>query len=104
MARDFAKAFYNSGLWQDVRESILERDSGLCRMCGAVASEVHHVIKLTTKNIDDPEITVNPDNLLSLCGECHKAQHRRDRAAGRCSQPDQRVCAFDADGNPVRRQ
>jgi len=84
MAQEFAKAFYNSKLWQNVRESILKRDRYLCQIhgCYSPAEEVHHKIKLTPENINDVNITVNPDNLVSLCSECHKAIHKCDKAAG----------------------
>ena len=44
MARAFAKAFYNSGVWKEVRESILKRDNYMCQMegCHNPAEEVHH--------------------------------------------------------------
>ena len=43
---------------------------------------MHHIIHLTPDNINNPEVTVNPNNLISLCGECHKAIHKRDKVAG----------------------
>lgn len=84
MAQEFAKAFYNSEVWKQVRISILKRDSYLCQMrgCHNPAEEVHHKIKLTPDNINDPKITVNPGNLISLCSECHKQIHKADKAAG----------------------
>lgn len=103
MAKDWAKSFYNSDLWKQVRRDILDRDGGFCVACGAIAAEVHHITELTPENIHDPEISINPANLISLCGDCHKAKHRRKRAAGRVKAlPDQRICRFDANGNPLR--
>lgn len=37
--------------------------------------EVHHVEELTPMNIHRPEITLNEDNLVLLCRECHKVRH-----------------------------
>ena len=59
---------------------IWQRDVGLCVDCrkrGIItpAEEVHHIIEITPDNINNPEITLNPDNLVSLCRECHKARH-----------------------------
>ena len=84
MARAFAKAFYHSSVWKEVRESILKRDNYMCQMAGChnPAKEVHHKKKLTPDNINDTSVTVNPDNLISLCGECHKAIHVGDKRAG----------------------
>lgn len=44
--------------------------------------EVHHIEELTPWNIHRPEVTLNMDNLVLLCRECHKARHdtrMRDR-------------------------
>ena len=77
MARDFSKAFYKSKQWQDVRQYVLLRDFNLCVRCGNAAEEVHHIIRLTPKNIRDPLVALNPDNLESLCHDCHAAEHSR---------------------------
>jgi len=84
MARDFAKSFYKSKLWQDTREAILKRDKYRCQMQGCYnpAEEVHHIKYLTPSNIGDVNITVNPANLICLCGDCHKAIHKGDKVAG----------------------
>lgn len=39
------------------------------------AEEVHHIKELTPENIDDASVSLNLDNLVSLCRECHKARH-----------------------------
>ena len=43
------------------------------------AEEVHHIIKLTPANIDDPEISLNLDNLVSLCHDCHAKRHAKPK-------------------------
>ena len=109
MAREFAKAFYKSSLWQEVRESILKRDRYMCQQpgCHAPAEEVHHKIKLSPENINDPNVTVNPSNLISLCGDCHKALHKSDKVAGlreRRMKSDASVLqeiTFDENGYPI---
>ena len=83
MARSFSKAFYKSRQWEEVRTFVLMRDRYVCQRCGRPAQEVHHKIHLSPENIWDPKITLNPDNLLSLCKECHFAQHVRDKEAGK---------------------
>lgn len=82
MARAFAKSFYNSKEWEITREYILKRDKYLCR-CGRPATEVHHIIHLSPQNIGDVSITMNPDNLVSLCRECHFEEHRGEHGKGR---------------------
>lgn len=50
---------------------MLRRDLYTCVYCYARAEEVHHVIELTPDNINDISIALNPDNLISLCHDCH---------------------------------
>ena len=78
--KDWARNFYSSQQWQNCREYVKKRDSYLCQDClrkGFVtpAEEVHHIIPLTPSNINDPSISLNAENLISLCRECHKARH-----------------------------
>lgn len=82
MAREFAKRFYKSKAWQDTRKLIIERDNGLCQKCltdtGEIVpgDEVHHKIWLRPTNINNPDITLNPDNLILLCRDCHIRIHK----------------------------
>ena len=82
MAREFSKAFYNSKEWQATREYILKRDLYMCVKCGKPAEEVHHKIKLTPSNIDDVNVTMKADNLISLCKDCHFEIHKADKIQG----------------------
>ena len=108
MAQAWAKAFYNSKLWHDTREYILKRDHYRCqgRGCHRPAEEVHHIKKLTPENINNPMITVNPSNLISLCADCHKAQHTDDKRQGNKARykDTQNILPeiyFDENGYPV---
>ena len=67
----FAKAFYESAAWRRTRAYILKRDAGLCVRCGAPGCIVHHKTELTPRNIDDPMITLNEDNLETVCRTLH---------------------------------
>ncbi len=87
MARDFSKQFYDSKEWQRTREYILMRDRYTCTHCGRPAQEVHHIIHLSKDNMDDPSVTLNPNNLTSLCRDCHFEEHRQDQANGRRKHP-----------------
>lgn len=58
----------------------MKRSAGLCEDClkgnrYTPAEEVHHIIELTPENINDPNITLNPSNLVALCRECHRKRH-----------------------------
>ena len=83
MARDFAKSFYNSKEWELTRDFILRRDKFLCVKCGRPAEEVHHIKHLSPQNIGDVSITMNPENLISLCRECHFNEHKGEHGRGR---------------------
>lgn len=71
MAKRWARAFYKSRAWRDCRRFVLKRDHYTCAHCSGRAEEVHHVIELTPENINNPSIALNPDNLISLCHNCH---------------------------------
>lgn len=80
----FSSRFYSSIEWQTVREMAIRRDFYLCQDCLkknliTPAEEVHHIIKLTPDNINDPEIALNLDNLVSLCKDCHAARHSQPK-------------------------
>lgn len=98
MARDFAKAFYKSNAWQCAREYVLKRDHYHCVLCGAVAEEVHHITELTPDNINDSSVSVNANNLMSLCYPCHKNQHKK-KVIEKVSGSSEYM--FDTDGNII---
>ena len=80
MSKAFARKFYRSSAWRNVRGYVFIRDQMLCQDClkqgiYTPAAEVHHIIELTPENIHDEDITLNPDNLVSLCKACHHARH-----------------------------
>lgn len=93
-----AKAFYNSKAWKDpdkgMRITILRRDNWECQDCRKRireanekgiklspedrkirrACEVHHIRELK----EFPELALVPDNLVSLCTQCHNIRHGRN--------------------------
>lgn len=69
--------FYKSDKWHLARAIVIARANGLCERCGKVGKEVHHIIRLTIDNVDDPEVSINPKNLILLCTECHNTEHHR---------------------------
>lgn len=69
---------------------------GRCEKCGAIGTEVHHIIHLTEKNVIDPEVSLNQENLLLLCNECHNKVHGRFEG--------KKEYGFDSDGNLVKKQ
>lgn len=82
--KEFAESFYKSKTWQGARDSYIASVGGLCEKCRErgeiVAAEiVHHKVKLTAKNINDPAVTLNPKNLEALCRACHGRAHSHGR-------------------------
>ena len=80
MRREFARAFYSSGAWKRCRKDYAKSVGFWCEEClergvFTMGDEVHHVIALTPENINDPSISLNLDNLVSLCRECHQKRH-----------------------------
>lgn len=78
--KPWAETFYKSAAWRACRSAAISRDAYLCQDClkqgrYTPAEEVHHITWLTPENINDPSITLNLDNLVSLCRECHQARH-----------------------------
>ena len=80
MAKAFAKNFYNSTAWKKCRTEYAKKMGYLCEECfkngKLVPGEiVHHKIKLTPFNINNPSITLSFKNLELLCRECHAIKH-----------------------------
>lgn len=76
MAKEWAKEFYNSKSWKCTRDSVLDTANYICSICKERPAEiVHHIIWLTPININDVNITLNKDNLVAVCRECHALIH-----------------------------
>lgn len=80
MAKKWAEAFYNSKAWQRCRATLISNrvnlDGGLCEICHEVPGYiVDHIQELTPENIDDPNVTLNLDNLQYVCKKCHDKKH-----------------------------
>lgn len=79
MAQEFAKSFYNSKQWKKCRASFVAYrktiDGGLCQTCKEdIGYIVHHKEWLTPENINDPNITLNHNNLRYDCLVCHNKE------------------------------
>ena len=76
MAKDWAKNFYQSSNWTRVRDYVMSKHYYICQMCKEKPAEiVHHIIWLNPTNINDSNITLNIDNLMPVCRECHAIIH-----------------------------
>ena len=80
MAKEWAKSFYSSKEWKECRVAYIDMVDGMCERClekekvnpGYI---VHHKNHLTPDNINDPEVTLNFDELEYLCLDCHNEEH-----------------------------
>lgn len=80
MAKEFAKAFYNSSAWKKCRAAYITYrqriDGGMCESCHEVPGYiVHHKVELTPENINDPNIALSFGNLKYDCHVCHQKEN-----------------------------
>ena len=100
--RDFARSFYYSTAWKKCRKAYIAHrnsiDGGMCEECHEHPGYIiHHRIELTPDNITDPNITLNMDNLMYVCHDCHNRIH------GNVTDLPERAIlyTFGPDGSPV---
>lgn len=67
--------FYNSSRWRKVRDVVMAKNNYICERCGKAAKIVHHIEHLNDSNLNDFNISLNEDNLMSVCIECHNFIH-----------------------------
>lgn len=112
MSYGVRKDFYNSKVWKTVRKNIWLKQNCLCAICGKpvyvsgiteyVPKEnrrigiVHHKEHLDNTNVYDDNITINEDNLIGVCKECHEELHHQDIA-------NRIGYSFDEDGNLIKK-
>lgn len=94
--KDFSKQFYASQAWHKCRAGYIAYRHGICERCGGLGTIVHHKVYLTPDNINDPEVSLNWDNLELLCQDCHNNEHQME---GRT----QDGLVFDSEGNLVKK-
>ena len=76
MAHAYAKPLYDSPKWKACRQAYIANrikiDGGLCEECHMrIGRIVHHKQMISEENINDPNITLNHDNLEYVCKYCH---------------------------------
>lgn len=97
MARKFAESFYKSKAWETCRAGYIKSVGGLCEDCLAKGiytpgDTVHHIEHITQQNINNPEITLNWNNLRLVCRQCHADEHKKK---------DNRRYEVDSEGNVI---
>ena len=70
-----AKAVYGTIWYAEWREGVFKRDDYQCQMCGTKGSplEAHHI----RPKYKFPELTLEKDNGIALCKECHQTRVTR---------------------------
>ena len=80
---DILKSFYNSSRWQKFRAAIIAERDPVCVDCRRVianSKEIeldHDPVELTPENVNDPNVSLNPDNVRIRCHDCHNRRHNR---------------------------
>jgi 5-methylcytosine-specific restriction endonuclease McrA/biotin operon repressor len=75
--------------WHEVRRRVLNRDNRTCQCCGVSEVEhkeqhgmqldVHH--RKPIRTFDEPEAANDPDNLVTLCRQCHNRVETEGKTA-----------------------
>lgn len=81
MALDPIHAFYCSKDYLDLSIALKIKSDGRCAICGKIfpisSLRTHHITELNTENVNNPQITLNPNNIMVICHDCHNKEHRR---------------------------
>lgn len=102
MAKEWSKQFYNSKAWKRCRKSYIDGrimiDGGMCEECHEELGFIlHHKVSLTPKNIHNPEISLNHDNLQWVCKVCHDKFEGHGVGNPRAGL----LVVFDGSGQPI---
>lgn len=93
--KEWARPFYTSTAWRKTQRAYMESKHYVCERCGRPAGIVHHKTYITPANINDPNVTLNWDNLEALCPTCHQHEHFTGRATAE-------GLRFDEAGNLIK--
>lgn len=79
---DKLHAFYCSKPWRELAYTLKVGAGGRCARCSEIILDFgfligHHKILLTEENVDDPNVSLNPQHIEIICLDCHNAEHRR---------------------------
>ncbi len=80
-------SFYHSREWRKLLDTIkyerTDSDGNLiCEYCGRPIAKAydcigHHIIELTEENVNDYDISLNPQNIMLVCSKCHNIIHNK---------------------------
>lgn len=74
--------FYRTKVWKRCKEAYLTKVNYLCEQCmkeGLItpAEAVHHIKPITKESMNDPNITLNHNNLMAVCRKHHDMFHHK---------------------------
>ena len=101
----WARKFYRSAAWHKCREAYIRKrvniDGGICEECrDNLGYIVHHKTPLTELTINDPEISLNEENLEFVCKPCHDEFEGHGIGHAHDLKP---IVIFDPSGMPIGR-
>jgi 5-methylcytosine-specific restriction endonuclease McrA len=65
----------NREVQPELRQTVLKRDDYICVKCGSKGPlHCHHVLPV----VDEPLLSADIDNCITLCEQCHKEVHKQD--------------------------
>lgn len=104
----FAKKFYNSKVWRECRQSYIMSlpVPNMCEVClnrygeYTVGKILDHIIEINIHNINDPDITLNWDNLQFLCQTCH---NQKTHGTNGITDAIPEGCMFDENGQLIKK-
>ena len=68
--------FENQKRWLKVKSDAIVRDNFKCKVCSkSYDLEVHHILPRS----EHPELSLDLENLMTLCIECHALIHKDDK-------------------------
>lgn len=76
------ESFYKSDKWIQFRLAYIGEHDPICKDCGKIIVEskqlhLHHIEELTLENVNDACVSLNPENIVVLCHDCHNKRHHR---------------------------
>lgn len=74
--------FYVSKAWTTLCALLKVQRGKKCERCGKHIIDLsyllgHHKDELTMENVNDPNVSLNPDKIEIICLDCHNKEHRR---------------------------
>ena len=87
--------FYKTNEWRQLRELVIHQYDGMCAVTHDRGDVVHHILPINERTVQQPEIALNPYNLILLSRPVHEKIHARK------NEPCTKGFHFDRGGNII---